>query len=826
MKKVKQMMLMLWLFGVILIHTSLAAPRDVQAAPQQTTNVSISLVIDNSGSMRDSDPDNLRQTASEILLDLLSPEDLIGVVRFSDTATEVFPLQVAGENKQGLKETLGGSFATSGATDYLKALQMAAQQLEKAPADSQKLILFLTDGLPEQQIVGGKIPIPEAEYLKKLNEHVQVISERGIPIYPVGFGKDETKLDKKLLEEMALSTKGGAFVLTDPNAIASAFFETLAVTKRRNPIEELHGLTFQEQAIAVPVGSYTQQVTVLITTDGTELAVEQTGGKQEEVTLQNHPSYSILTVNQKRPGTNNEVPLAIKTNGTAIVSAARDLFFKMDVLQPEGNIVKSLSEPFMIETVLSQPLESGMTVTAKVLKNGVPDRDALELKEQEDGSYSVLYDQVDTLGDYQVLISVKKDAETIAEAGNSFSVKNIPALKSDVVLDGQQFTIGGSIVLTSYLELQKLRIEENADMEINQYHFYLRKDKNTFRKFPLADSTDSGTGDILSGDGLYTGRIPIDEKGTFDAYIQVKGIYKGEKFVQELDLGSFKVVDSGTMEVVLLGDTATKNKSGLVEVPVRLTNHSEKEETVAITVPEATGSISQAELVLAAGESKEEMVTLQLNDSGAETAELSFRPENTQVLVLEGPKRIVYLSPEKSLLERIIGFYQNNQILVLAIIGLPVFIYLLGRLLYQFLVYKKLTAWEEIAYYPKGSDDLEIIFPKKGKNHLRIAIGEAAGPVDLVLPGSPGMALEIKKQLDKKPKPKFIEGYEALSKNNTFVMEVKALAPGYLKHKGQILSQLTVERETIFEAGGYQFICRLEPSEASLRKNLLEGKEV
>ena len=825
MKKVKHIMLMLWLFGVILIHTSLAAPRDVQAAPQQTTNVSISLVIDNSGSMRDTDPDNLRQTASEILLDLLSPEDLIGVVRFSDTATEVFPLQVAGENKQGLKETLNGSFSTSGATDYLKALQMAAKQLEKAPTDSQKLILFLTDGLPEQQVVGGKIPIPEAEYLKMLNKEVQAISDKGIPIYPVGFGKDEAKLDKKLLEEMALSSKGGAFILTDPNAIASAFFETLAVTKRRNPIVELHGQTFQEQAISVPVGSYTQQVTVLITTDGTELTVGQTGGEQQGITLENHPSYSILTVNQKRPGTNNEVPLTVKTNGTAVVAAARDLFFKMDVLQPEGTTVKSLSEPFMIETVLSQPLEKGMVVTAKILKNGVPDRSTIELEEQEDGSYATLYDEVDTLGDYQVLIAVKKDAETIAEAGTSFSVKNIPALKSDVVLDGKQFTLGESVTLTSYLELQKLRIEENADMEIEQYHLYLQKDKNTFRKFPLADSTDGGTGDILSGDGLYTGRIPIDEKGTFDAYIQVRGIYKGEKFVQELDLGSFKAVDSGTMEVALLGDTATKNKSGLVEVPVRLTNHSENAETVAVSVPEATGSVEESEVVLAAGESKEELVMLQLKDSGAEMAELSFRPQNPQVLILEGPKRMIYLSPQKSIFERIIDFYQDNQMLILVLIGLLLLIYLIGRLLYQLLVYKKLAAWEEIAYYPKGSDNLETVFPKKGKNHLRIAIGDMPDPVDLVLPGSPDMVLEFTKQLDQKTSLKFIEGYKALSNKNTFVMQVQALAPGYLKHKGQILSQLTVERETIFEAGGYHFICRLEPSEASLRKNLLEGKE-
>ena len=84
-------------------------PGYATAATTASKRIAVSLVIDTSGSMEETDPANLRKTAADIFVDMLSPEDYVGIVSFSTEVTELAPMQQVGDatNKQAIKGALG-----------------------------------------------------------------------------------------------------------------------------------------------------------------------------------------------------------------------------------------------------------------------------------------------------------------------------------------------------------------------------------------------------------------------------------------------------------------------------------------------------------------------------------------------------------------------------------------------------------------------------------------------------------------------------------------------------------------------------------------------
>ena len=139
--------------GILLAFIGLGKFSAVSAEETGTSEkIAVSLVIDTSGSMAETDPTNLRKTAADIFVDLLSPEDYVGIVSFSTDVTELAPMQQVGDaaNKQNIKASLAPIVNANGNTNYQLALQKAEQQLDSyAGEDVRKVIIFLTDGVPE-----------------------------------------------------------------------------------------------------------------------------------------------------------------------------------------------------------------------------------------------------------------------------------------------------------------------------------------------------------------------------------------------------------------------------------------------------------------------------------------------------------------------------------------------------------------------------------------------------------------------------------------------------------------------------------------------------
>ena len=126
-------------------HSSAAAPLD-QDAP-----ISLLILLDSSGSMKNSDPLDTRKLATETIASFLRPSDQVAVYQVDDTAKNLGKA----ENWMNATDTAAITKAAAAAgnsglhTDFRAALEAAKQAFASVPEGRRKLILLLTDGVLE-----------------------------------------------------------------------------------------------------------------------------------------------------------------------------------------------------------------------------------------------------------------------------------------------------------------------------------------------------------------------------------------------------------------------------------------------------------------------------------------------------------------------------------------------------------------------------------------------------------------------------------------------------------------------------------------------------
>ena len=103
---------------------------------------SVATILDNSGSMDDNDPANIRAQAMRLLLTKPDNQNrTFGAIKFGDGAETLFPPTVVGSGQASMLASLAGLDNQSGSTDYNAAFAKTAA--DQAGASAR---IFLTDG--------------------------------------------------------------------------------------------------------------------------------------------------------------------------------------------------------------------------------------------------------------------------------------------------------------------------------------------------------------------------------------------------------------------------------------------------------------------------------------------------------------------------------------------------------------------------------------------------------------------------------------------------------------------------------------------------------
>ena len=115
-------------------------------------SITVIFLLDDSGSMANSDPDDLRYSAARLFVSLLDPGDSVGAVIFSDQARAI-TAGIETINSMEDKYQFADIFQPSlpnGYTDVLAGFSMISELLQTGSSETgQTIIIFLTDGQPE-----------------------------------------------------------------------------------------------------------------------------------------------------------------------------------------------------------------------------------------------------------------------------------------------------------------------------------------------------------------------------------------------------------------------------------------------------------------------------------------------------------------------------------------------------------------------------------------------------------------------------------------------------------------------------------------------------
>ena len=175
--------------------------------------LNLSLVIDNSGSMYDSDQRIIHAIEAAChVVDMLGPQDVASVVAFHDHARTVQP-SISAQNKDGIKEAIRSITGwESGGTRMATGMEKACEEVRRSlSSDMVNRVLLLTDGNTEAPDECERIAEEE--------------TRQGVVFSTFGVGHD---WNERLLAKIADLGRGRWYYVDTPAAIPGIFERELA----------------------------------------------------------------------------------------------------------------------------------------------------------------------------------------------------------------------------------------------------------------------------------------------------------------------------------------------------------------------------------------------------------------------------------------------------------------------------------------------------------------------------------------------------------------------------------------------------------------------
>ena len=169
---------------------------------QQSSPITIVLIIDRSGSMRDEGKLRAAKDAAQTFIELMSSDDRVALVVFNHHVKVAQRLTL---DKSPVANRIDG-ISAGGDTAVYDAVVTAAQILQ--PIRGRKAAILLTDGMDNSSSHSRIDAIEKA-------------GDSGFSLFTIGLG--EAKTDKGTLEEMAMETGGYMFLAPSPGELTHLY---------------------------------------------------------------------------------------------------------------------------------------------------------------------------------------------------------------------------------------------------------------------------------------------------------------------------------------------------------------------------------------------------------------------------------------------------------------------------------------------------------------------------------------------------------------------------------------------------------------------------
>lgn len=200
---------------------------------QKSLPSDVRILIDISGSMKETDPQNLRKSALKLLANLMPDKTRAGAWTFGRYVNMLVPLaEVSDEWKKQALEKADQINSAGLRTNLTQALERA--RFQEDAEKYQKSIILLTDGKIDMANEGDpNHPENKAARKKLINEILPFYAQKGIKIHTLALSD---KADTQLLQKIALETDGLYLKADDPDSLPKIFLKAF---ERSVPVEQV-----------------------------------------------------------------------------------------------------------------------------------------------------------------------------------------------------------------------------------------------------------------------------------------------------------------------------------------------------------------------------------------------------------------------------------------------------------------------------------------------------------------------------------------------------------------------------------------------------------
>ncbi|MEX0951824.1 MAG: VWA domain-containing protein [Gammaproteobacteria bacterium] len=196
------------------------------AADMQPLQHDVVLVLDNSGSMRQNDPDMLALVAVRQFIDELSADSRIAIIIFDESVRLVQPFVEIGGNAEQIKASLDTVDYRGRYTDSPAAIERAVYELKNnSRVDARRFIVFMTDGIVD--IGDNTVESQRSEWLR--TDLTIEAKAAEVQIFGIAFTNEA---DFQLIQSLASRTDGDYFRAFSADDLAGVFSRMNDAVKR------------------------------------------------------------------------------------------------------------------------------------------------------------------------------------------------------------------------------------------------------------------------------------------------------------------------------------------------------------------------------------------------------------------------------------------------------------------------------------------------------------------------------------------------------------------------------------------------------------------
>ncbi|AWI05309.1 VWA domain-containing protein [Clostridium drakei] len=409
-----------------------------------SSNLDVVFVLDSSGSMKESDPEEIRTEAIKMFLDMSQVQgNKFGLVAYSDNVVREHNLDTINSNddKERIKN-MALNIPLGQKTDTGAGILEAVNLMNSGHDKNHKpVIILLSDGKNDPQR-------KTEDSLKDLKSSISTCKDKGYPVYTIGLNYDGT-VDKTQLEEMSNETKGKNYITSTaadlPKILTDIYADNSKLKVQDGGTVTANG-EYQDLKVKIPNSNVMEANISMISDSKVEVKLLDPKGTEVSIPSSNavfttSKKYSMLKIIKPTEG-----DWTVKVKGVSGSNIKVNYIFNYD-LQLEAKFTPSSpknGDKLKVEAYLAS---NGQKITDKALYTNMKGK--LIVKNMKDNSVKEVdldYAEGVFKGEYSIPDKGKYELKVRVD-GNSLYRESTPLL-----VGGDNAAAGGSAGKTSMLK--------------------------------------------------------------------------------------------------------------------------------------------------------------------------------------------------------------------------------------------------------------------------------------------------------------------------------------------------------------------------------------